>query len=129
MVQTGKQNDRINSGSCTINSPSPWELLSSRLFRASVSSRGMTLLWRVLSLSCLFEAAVLQRSRGATCIVSPVVQGCCSPKVFLMAMTYPCQSEVVGRAHAMRRVINSSKYISCPTHFFCGGWIPRASTD
>lgn len=47
-MQTRKQNDRINSGSRTINSPCPWELLSSHLFRAGISSRDVTLLWRAL---------------------------------------------------------------------------------
>lgn len=47
-MQTRKQNDCVNSGRRTINSPCPWELLSSRLFRAGVSSRDVTLRWRAL---------------------------------------------------------------------------------
>lgn len=42
------QNGRINSESRTINSPCPWELLSSHLFRAGIFYPDTLLLWRVL---------------------------------------------------------------------------------
>lgn len=129
-MQTAKQNDHINSGSCTINSPCPWERLSSRLVSGGISPGDMTPLWRAFCCLPLFLLARSSSSAEQQSVCEMQNPSRCAellrPRVLAMAMTHPPQSAAGRKSCAVHRAVNTSRALSAdPSSYFVvamGSW-------